>query len=92
MTIYKAFVRPHLDYDDIIYDETYNETIHQKIESIQYNACLVLSGAITGLPREKLYHELGLVFLQCRRWYRKLSLFYKIFKENKPVYLFNQIP
>ena len=64
----------------------------QKIESIQYNACLVLSGAITGLPREKLYHELGLVFLQCRRWYRKLSLFYKIFKENKPVYLFNPIP
>ena len=31
MTIYKAFVRPHLDYDDIIYDETYNETIHRKL-------------------------------------------------------------
>ena len=30
--------------------------------------------------------------LQCRRWYRKLCLFYKIFKENKPVYLFNLIP
>ena len=26
------------------------------------------------------------------RWCRKLSLFYKIFKENKPVYLFNLIP
>ena len=26
MTIYKAFVRPYLDYGDIIYDEAYNET------------------------------------------------------------------
>ena len=44
--MYKAFVRPHLDYGDIIYDEAYNETFHQKPESIQYNACLALSGAI----------------------------------------------
>ena len=91
MTMYKAFVRPHLDYGDLIYDEAYNETFHQKLESIQYNACLALSGAIRGSSREKLYHELGLESLQRRRWYRKLSLFYKIFKENKPVYLFNLI-
>ena len=39
MTIYKAFVRPHLGYGDVIYDEAYNETFHQKLESIQYNAC-----------------------------------------------------
>ena len=24
LTIYKSFIRPHLDYDDIIYDQTYN--------------------------------------------------------------------
>ena len=42
-----------------------------------------LSGAIRRSPREKLYHELGL---------KSLCLFYKIFKENKPVYLFNLIP
>ena len=35
MTMYKAFVRPHLDYGDIIYDEAYNETFHQKLESIR---------------------------------------------------------
>ena len=92
MTMYKAFVRPHLDYGDLIYDEAYNETFHQKLESIQYNACLALSGAIRGSSREKLYHELGLESLQCRRWYRKLCLFYKIFKEKKPAYLFNLIP
>ena len=46
MTIYKAFVRPHLDHGGIIYDEAYNETFHQKRGSIQYNACLALLGAI----------------------------------------------
>ena len=25
VTIYKAFIRPHLDYGDIIYDRAYNE-------------------------------------------------------------------
>ena len=57
ITKYKAFVRSHLDYGDMIYDEVYNETFHQKLESIQYNACLALSGAIRGSSREKLYHE-----------------------------------
>ena len=65
MTMYKAFVRPHLDYGDIIYDEAYNETFHQKLESIQYNAGLALLGAIRGSSREKFYHELGLESLQC---------------------------
>ena len=38
MTMYKTFVRLHLDYGDIIYDQAYNETFHQKLESVQYNA------------------------------------------------------
>ena len=42
MTMYIAFVRPQLGYGDIIYDEAYNEKFHQKLESIQYNACLAL--------------------------------------------------
>ena len=32
MTIYKAFVRPHLDYDDIIYDKAYSEKFHKKLD------------------------------------------------------------
>ena len=48
LTMYKAFVRPHLDYGGIIYDEAYNETFHKKLESIQYTAYLALSGAIRG--------------------------------------------
>ena len=44
------------------------------------------------IVKRKLYHKLGWEPLQRRRWYRKLYLFYKIFKENEPVYLFNVIP
>ena len=52
-------MRPHLDYRDVIYDEAYKERLHQKLESIQYNACLALSGAIRGSSREKIYQESG---------------------------------
>ena len=28
LTIYKSFIRPHLDYGDIIYDKAFNESFH----------------------------------------------------------------
>ena len=34
--LYKAFVRPHLDYGNIIYDQVHNTSFHQKLESLQY--------------------------------------------------------
>ena len=46
LTIYKSFVRPHLDYGDIIYDHPQNESFCNKLESIQYNAALAITGAI----------------------------------------------
>ena len=92
ITTYKAFVRPHLDYDDILYDQAYNMSFHHKLESIQYNACLAITGAIRGTSKEKLYKELGLEFLQLRRWYRKLGMFYKIYISKSLQYLFELIP
>ena len=91
VTIYKAFVRPHLDYGDILYDQAFNNSFHDRLESIQYNACLAITGAIRGTSREKLYQELGLEPLRLRRWYRKLCLFYKVFKNEHPQYLFHLI-
>ena len=44
LTIYKSFIRPHLDYGDIIYDIPGNESFSQKIESVQYNAALAITG------------------------------------------------
>ena len=60
LTIYKSFVRPHLDYADVIYDQPSNQSLCDKIESVQYNACLAIIGAIRGTSRIKLYKELGI--------------------------------
>ena len=92
LTIYKAFVRPHLDYGDIIYDFPGNATFTQKLESVQYNACLAITGCIRGTSREKLYSELGIESLSDRRFSRRLFFFYKIFHGLAPRYLFNYLP
>ena len=92
LTIYKSFLRPHLDYGDVIYDRAFNESFQNKLESVQYNAALAITGAIRGSSREKLYQELGLESLKSRRWYRKLCLFFKLIKNKHPSYLFDMIP
>ena len=46
VTIHKAFIRPHLDYGDVLYDHVFNNSFHTKMESIPYNACLAITGAI----------------------------------------------
>ena len=53
LTIFKCFVRTHLDYGDIIYIEAFNDSFHQKIESLQYNAAI--TGAIRGKKFIKNY-------------------------------------
>ena len=78
LRVYKSFIRPHLDYGDIIYDKTNNESFKNKIENIQYKACIAITGAIQGTSREHLYHKLGLESLGDRRWCRKLTFFVKL--------------
>ena len=92
INIYKAFVRPHLDYGDIIYDNPGNDTFCHKIESVQYNAALAITGAIRGTSREKLYQELGFEHLSDRRWCRRLCFFYKIKNKQTATYLRELLP
>ena len=54
LTNYEPFIRPHLDYGDIIYNEAYNVSFHPKLETIQYNSALAITGAIRGTSTEKL--------------------------------------
>ena len=35
----------------------FNESFHQRLESIQYNAAIAIIGAIRGTSSEKLYPE-----------------------------------
>ena len=92
ITIYKSFIRSHLEYADVIYDQPNNNSLTTKIESLQYNAALAITGAIRGTSREKIYQELGLEYLSSRRWYKRLCLFYKIINNKSPAYLYNIIP
>ena len=88
ITIYKTFIRPHLDYGDVIYDHAFNESFHQRLASIQYNAAIAITGAIRRTSPEKLFQKLELENLKSRRWFRKLYLFYKTFHSKSPGYLF----
>ena len=51
LTIYKSFVRPHLDYGDVIHNQPINSSLSGKIESAQYNATLTTTGGIRGISK-----------------------------------------
>ena len=100
--VYKLYVRPHLDYGDVIYhapakicDFTQNTilpNLMEKIESVQYSAALAVTGTWRGTSREKLYTELGWESLSSRRWSRRLTLFYKFVNNLAPKYTLDPIP
>ena len=52
----------------------------------------MITGAIQGTSRDKIYQELGLETLKSRRWYERLSCMFKIMNEEAPNYLINLIP
>ena len=62
LTTYKSFARPSLDYADITYDNPLNESFKKKkkIQMVQYKTALVITGAIKGTSRGRLFQELGL--------------------------------
>ena len=69
-----------------------NKFFCNKLESVQYNSALAITGAIRGTLKIKLYKELGLEFLKSRRWFRRLCTFYKIRTYNIPLYLADLLP
>ena len=59
LTIWKLFIRPHLDFGEVIYDQAFNNSFHCETERIQYNAELSVAIALRDTPKENLYQELG---------------------------------
>ena len=84
--IYKTFIRPHLDYCDVMY-------LMSRLESAQYNAALAITGAIPGTMTVKIYQKLGFesVRNRNRRKLRRLGIFYKIYNDQSLLYLYNLI-
>ena len=88
----QSYLRPLLDYGDIIYYQPHNVSFCEKLESVQYKAALAIAGAIKGISRNKIYEELGIQSPKARRWYRRLSCISKTMTEEAPNYLINLIP
>ena len=100
--IYKMYIRPHLDFYDIIYHEPsivnpFDSSINLRylmntVERIQYHAALSITGAWQGTNLDKIYEELGWESLTNRRHYRRLIQFYKIQNDLVPSYLKKPLP
>ena len=100
--MYKALVRRHLDYCDIIYHTP--SIIHRpplgvalnslmtKVERIQYQAALAITGARQGSSRTKMYDELGWESLSDRRKCRRSLQVDKIINHSTISYLKDKLP
>lgn len=88
ITLYKTFIGIQFDYADVTYDQA---CFHEKLVSIQYNACLAITGTTGGISMET-YQKIGFKYHELRRCLRKLCYFYNIFTEKSPSYLFNLTP
>ena len=85
LTIYKAFLRSHIDYGDIIYDQPSNESFCEKLESVHYKAALAITGTIQGTSRKKFLES-----LKSRSWFRRLCCMFEIIQNQAPGYLISK--
>ena len=101
--IYKMYVRPHLDFCDIIYHTPEIESLFSssirlsfwmdQIERVQYQAALAITGTWKGTNRDKIYEELGWESLSRRRWFRRIVQIFKLQNNpSTPTYLKSIIP
>ena len=100
--MYKALVRSHLDYCFIIYHTPSHQnqaplgvtlnSLMEKVERIQYQAALAISGIWRGLSRSKLYDELGWETLSDGGRCRRILQIHRIFDHKTPSYLNDKLP
>ena len=77
--MYFSFIRPLLEYSDIIWDNcpTY---LKQSVEKVNIEAARIVSGATKLVSLDLLYKEVGWETLDKRREKHKLIQFYKMIK------------
>ena len=96
--VYKLYIRPHFDYGDVVYHTANinkispfnfqsNNAIAKNIESVQYGAARIITGAWKGTSIKKLYENLGWESLNDRRIMRKLCILYETLNDKFPRYL-----
>lgn len=83
---YISFIRPILEYGNIIYDSC-TQHDSNRLEAIQLDAARTITGAKRGTSHEALYNELGWHTLSERRYAAKLVKMYGICNKLTPQYL-----
>ena len=90
-TIYFSFIRPVIEYSDVVWD---NCTLYEanELEIIQIEAARIVTGATKLVSIDSLYSETGWETLASRRKKHKLQLFYKMQNSLTPDYLLSLVP
>lgn len=89
--IYLSFVRPLLEYGDVIWDNNSVQSIN-KLEGIQTEAARIITGGTRLVSINKLYIETGWERLKDRREKHRLTYFYKMRNGLTPEFLSNLVP
>ena len=92
-TLYKSFIRPVLEYGDIIWHiPADHRHVLDILERVQLEAARLVTGATRRCPTEALYREVGWEKLASRRKFHRASMMHKIETGKAPTYLQDLIP
>jgi len=89
--MYFSYVRPILEYVDVIWDNC-PEYLKDRLESINYEAARIVTGATKLTSIHVLMKESGWESLRDRRKNHKLIMFHQMVNKNTPDYLTNLVP
>lgn len=89
--MYFSYVRPILEYADVIWDNC-PEYLKDRLEQINYEAARIVTGVTKLTSLQILLKETGWETLRERRKNHKLILFHQMANNNSPAYLSNLVP
>ena len=89
--MYLSYIRPILEYADVLWDGCSNEN-ESRIEKVQLEAARLVSGLTRSTSTNRIYQEIGWKTLHRRRKEKKLILFHKIVHNIAPSYLRDLLP
>ena len=90
-TIYFSFIRPLLEYADVVWDNCTQYEANE-LEKIQNEAARIVTGATRLVSVDLLYTKTGWDTLISRRNKDKISTFHKMLNGLSPVYLSAHLP
>ena len=89
--MYRAYILPHFDYSDVLWDNCTNE-LSQELDNLHLDALRTIIGSVRGTSHAKLYYESGFIPLYERRRRHKIVMYHKIVNGLTPDYLCAILP